>query len=629
MHARINSNCLLLLYLLCWCNEAWSWSNRFVQSYNENESIKHKNNSTFPANQYYVIKKNKIVQHHQKVKIAFVVVAYCKGNLSWLERELSELHVTNVYIYSKCGYEVQGFPMSPKVKVQVLPNVGRCDHTYAYFLANDLPRTLTLADGAIFFTKDNEEVHQKGVGHFKLVDLTDALKKSIKLRFQCTASIPNVVPGLTTSQYHLTSLLREFRISTYTAKAYELDRKSNFTSVHKNFGAWFDSLQLTVKLPQPVTPVCYGGSFIARSASLYKISKKEWGRVAAALSRTDNNQEGHFMERTWAGLFSRKKDISNYSTEYCLNPYFYHTSYLGMLCKPEKLGILQEVEKNYRRFETSPCQFCNTSIAESFWEASQTLTLNAFDPSLVLLVGPHKTASSTVQKLLGKFTPHMMKDGGLLCAGFKGKYIGIKNGANLALDLYNNFVHINAGVLQSCLDRKGISSVIVSSEEFASLNVDGKAKDQGVGVKFLLSAKPKLKVIVMLRDFPDWLTSLYMELTGLTHQSFSNWIKSMLQNKDFMEKWIRLNPYHVSRRYENAGIPVVTVNYLDFDFLFCTAIGSKSSCKAIRKMKNVPVINERKKGRLCAEKADILEFERLAIKNYSIPMGFDMSVLIC
>lgn len=291
-----------------------------------------------------------------KKKVSYVVVSYCKGDLSWLNKELSGLDVTNIYIYSKCGHEVQGFPMTSKVKVKVLPNVGRCDHTYAHFLANDLPGGLTVEDGSVFFTTDNDVPHQYGVTHLSLTQLLTAMKRD---SFTCRA---NIVPEFETSKYHLTSLLREFHLPNYKAKGYALGSSAKFSSGYKNLGSWFDSLQLKPELPQPVTPVCYGGSFVARPFVLYKASKEEWGRIADALGRSDSIEEGHFMERIWAGLLSGKKTVFTYPTEYCLNPYYFATSYLGMLCKPEmmhKKTFIVGFENHTR--DTNPCRFCNTS----------------------------------------------------------------------------------------------------------------------------------------------------------------------------------------------------------------------------------------------------------------------------
>ena len=271
-------------------------------------------------------------------------------------------------------------------------------------------------------------------------------------------------------------------------------------------------------------------------------------------------------------------------------------------------------------------------------------TLNATEPTLtrdgpdqyatlVLVAGPHKTSSTSVQKYIWNFRDELMEDGVLLCDDFKGIYSDIKKGANLALDLLNNLVDENAAVLQGCLDRKEFKSVIVAAEAFDALFDE---KDQGAGAKFILSAKPKVQVILMLRDFPEWLISYYHEdvnnkLIGSKKERlpFGEWIKTLFipQKAKII---LRKNPYHVSRSYQNVGVPVITVPYLDYDFMFCTALDSKRSCDKLPQHPS-PHLNSRTNplDKLCAEKADVVKLEKLVTTEYSVSSGFNFSVFIC
>ncbi len=63
----------------------------------------------------------------------------------------------SIHIISKCGEEVKGAPEG--AVVQVLPNVGRCDHTYAYFLTRILPEIVEVEgkhrESIAVFVKDD------------------------------------------------------------------------------------------------------------------------------------------------------------------------------------------------------------------------------------------------------------------------------------------------------------------------------------------------------------------------------------------------------------------------------------------------------------------------------------------
>ena len=83
-----------------------------------------------------------------------------------------------------------------------------------------------------------------------------------------------------------------------------------FPSEFENFGEWIDSLD--TNLQSPFIPVCMGGMFSSTVSQLKK-RKSVWGTIENKLSRGDNIEEGHFAERSWAGLLS--KPLSPYAID--------------------------------------------------------------------------------------------------------------------------------------------------------------------------------------------------------------------------------------------------------------------------------------------------------------------------
>ena len=65
---------------------------------------------------------------------------------------------------------------------------------------------------------------------------------------------------------------------------------------------------LNISLPMPLTPVCYGGNFAVRASQITKRSKDFWRNIDHALTRADNIEEGHFQERSWAGILTETLD---------------------------------------------------------------------------------------------------------------------------------------------------------------------------------------------------------------------------------------------------------------------------------------------------------------------------------
>ena len=51
-------------------------------------------------------------------------------------------------------------------------------------------------------------------------------------------------------------------------------------------------------------PVCYGGLFGATRTAIHRTSKASWEQLRDSLTRGDNIEEGHYAERSWAGLLA-------------------------------------------------------------------------------------------------------------------------------------------------------------------------------------------------------------------------------------------------------------------------------------------------------------------------------------
>ena len=72
-----------------------------------------------------------------KSEIHFVI-SHCDNPLHGVWEYLRGFNIASIDILSKCGREIIGSPDS--AVVHVLPNAGRCNHTYAYFITTILPK---------------------------------------------------------------------------------------------------------------------------------------------------------------------------------------------------------------------------------------------------------------------------------------------------------------------------------------------------------------------------------------------------------------------------------------------------------------------------------------------------------
>ena len=105
------------------------------------------------------------------------------------------------------------------------------------------------------------------------------------------------------SVYHNLTALFEFELDEYHQKGqHQEDDGVAFEWVYANVGELYESLN-AAPLPE-IVPVCYGGVFDSSVSNIKKRDMSVWEKVENMLTRGDNIQEGHYVERSWANLFS-------------------------------------------------------------------------------------------------------------------------------------------------------------------------------------------------------------------------------------------------------------------------------------------------------------------------------------
>jgi hypothetical protein len=253
----------------------------------------------------------------QKKKV-IIVVSHCNKPLHWMQDYIvgSLLFViTKIYIFSKCGEQPQGVPEG--AIVHTLSNVGRCDHTYAYFITEILPQEVGVDSSSSFakqresiivFIKDNMINHQ-GFEEIRNFESMVRLASSSN-GFGCHSS-----PLKHASAYHNITLLSQFEIGSYSGSNND---NVPFKSSHINLGEYWRTINLTIL--QQFVPVCYGGIFAVSVENIYKQDMNMWKKFEVSLRRGDNIEEGHFGERSWAAMLSNPLEplqieaLRNYST---------------------------------------------------------------------------------------------------------------------------------------------------------------------------------------------------------------------------------------------------------------------------------------------------------------------------
>lgn len=270
-----------------------------------------------------------------------IVIGFCVHDLDWLHSAFSDIEFANLTIYSKCGKEhiARSFLFDGKWAVDgsvvTLPNIGRIDHTIVYDMLSR--PTNTPPDTVIVYVKDTfPVVHQRGLETVPFNDMiykaagplgfgcglqpSSQLHPSVFCEYYNSSALARVlrfgafpkrcIPLLRISchqklsVWHLTSELESFRLGRHarTDALYNRVDDQDF-STRQTFRSWLKDMQ--VSLPQPVSTVCYGGSFAVKYSHVLR-ARVPLLNMNKSLSRGDNILEGHFAERTWAGLLSSR-----------------------------------------------------------------------------------------------------------------------------------------------------------------------------------------------------------------------------------------------------------------------------------------------------------------------------------
>jgi len=241
-----------------------------------------------------------------KIHKVSLVISHCDHPVDWIVDLTSGLEhlIESIFIFSKCGQKVSGAPED--AQIIELPNVGRCDHTYAHWLNHYFRTDLTAmhtTDRIVVFMKDTNYQMLNG----EKESFRDMLSLAVLNGMGCLR-IRVVMLSSLIFQY---DTLREF---VFLRESYQRmsGPNENLADVpfHNeqflNLGDWIDKMQITsVQSNRNLVSECFGGFFAVTSKQIAKQPQSTWKALEDSLSRGDNIVEGHYAERLWGCLFSK------------------------------------------------------------------------------------------------------------------------------------------------------------------------------------------------------------------------------------------------------------------------------------------------------------------------------------
>lgn len=170
-----------------------------------------------------------------------------------------------------------------KKRTICLPNVGRCDHTFLYYIVTEYD---DLPDLSIFLPASSNDPHKQ---ERKKQVITHAL-----------VSRDTVMHG--------------FRYSLEECKDFSLDewKATNSSNQEHNpeskllpasprpFGTWFEKY---IGLDRPIRAFTYFGIFAVHRRHILQHPKSFYENLLSTVDHHSNPEAGHYLERSWSAIF--------------------------------------------------------------------------------------------------------------------------------------------------------------------------------------------------------------------------------------------------------------------------------------------------------------------------------------
>lgn len=248
-----------------------------------------------------------IHEQRENTKLS-IVISHCDKSIDWIPSYIGEgiYGVTDITIVTKCKNKVEGIESLKTIGSNItvteveLDNVGRCDHSFAHWIENNVQNTDEETDGKdlVLFMKDSDRllpVSRTFEESFTIASTTGfaCFRKPFGNGWSWKKYIPLTL--------HRKSQLDLFQMSSYNRTG--LESGKDFKSSFRTLGDFRKAMGI-IYPEAPLVPVCYGGMFMTQKRGLLKQPQEVWSNLTEGLSRGNNIEEGHFVERLWATLVS-------------------------------------------------------------------------------------------------------------------------------------------------------------------------------------------------------------------------------------------------------------------------------------------------------------------------------------
>ena len=225
-----------------------------------------------------------VMEKEKDTRLQLVIARYAEDLSYLLENDMFLPHLSNTIIYNKGEPDINEEILSRVKAIRILPNVGRCDHTYLHHIVEGLKNN-TLAHRTVFLPGSCLAEDRK----------VSALQEAL-------ANRPR------TGKDALYEKFVNFSMSEWKASASENahknpERELGLSAV-RPFGKWLESVFGKEAARSIRAPIYYGGVFSATARALYQQPLSLYETLLEQVSLHSNPEVGHYIERLWGFLIT-------------------------------------------------------------------------------------------------------------------------------------------------------------------------------------------------------------------------------------------------------------------------------------------------------------------------------------
>lgn len=168
-------------------------------------------------------------------------------------------------------------------KLMCLPNVGRCDHTFLYYIVNEYDR---LPDLSIFLPASSMDEHKK--------------QKALYIIKNAISSRDTVLHGFPSSFEHIKNFQLDEWVATNTENKRYNPQSKLLPASPRPMGKWFEH---HIGLDRPIPVFTYFSIFAVHKRHILQHPKSYYENILATVDHHHNPEAGHYIERSYSAIF--------------------------------------------------------------------------------------------------------------------------------------------------------------------------------------------------------------------------------------------------------------------------------------------------------------------------------------